>query len=54
MNINTSIVDQRIIGIIEDCPELLPDGEENKKKSSAFVLLCMFTALELNLEEAAE
>ena len=54
MNINASIVDQRIIGIIEDRPELLPDGDENKKKSSAFVLLCMSTALELNLEEAAE
>ncbi|MEA3416302.1 MAG: AIPR family protein [Thermodesulfobacteriota bacterium] len=54
MNINVSIVDQRITGIIEDHPELLPDGDENKKKSSAFVLLCMSTALELNLEEAAE
>ena len=54
MNINASIVDQRIIGIIEDRPELLPDGDENKKKSSAFVLLCMSAALELNLEEAAE
>lgn len=54
MNINASIVDQRITGIIEDHPELLPDGDENKKKSSAFVLLCMSTALELNLVEAAE
>ena len=54
MNINASIVDQRITGIIEDHPELLPDGDENKKKSSAFVLLCMSAALELNLEEAAE
>ena len=54
MNINASIVDQRITGIIENHPELLPDRDENKKKSSAFVLLCMFTALELNLEEAAE
>lgn len=54
MNINASIVDQRITGIIEDHPELLPDGDENKKKSSAFVLLCMSTALGLNLEEAAE
>jgi len=54
MNINASIVDQRIIGIIEDHPEWLPDGDENKKKSSAFVLLCISTALELNLEEAAE
>jgi len=54
MNINASIVDQRITGIIDDHPEWLPDGDENKKKSSAFVLLCISTALELNLEEAAE
>lgn len=54
MNINASIVDQRITGIIEDHSEWLPDGDENKKKSSAFVLLCISTALELNLEEAAE
>ena len=31
MNINASIVDQRITGIIEDYPEWLPDGDENKK-----------------------
>lgn len=54
MDINASIVDQRINGIIEDKPELIPAGDENKKKSSAFVLLCMSTALELNLEEAVE
>jgi hypothetical protein len=54
MDINGSIVDQRITGIIEDHPALLPDGDENKKKSSAFVLLCMSTALGLDLEEAAE
>lgn len=54
MDINASIVDQRIAGIIEDHSEWLPDGDENKKKSSAFVLLCMSAALELNLEEAAE
>ncbi len=54
MNINASIIDQRIRGIIEDHADLLPDGDENKKKSSAFVLLCMSAALELTLEEAAE
>ncbi|MBW2709432.1 MAG: abortive phage resistance protein, partial [Deltaproteobacteria bacterium] len=54
MNINASIVDQRITGIIEDHPEFLPDGDVNKKKSSAFVLLCMSAALELTLEESAE
>ncbi len=54
MNLNASIIDQRITGIIENHDDLLPDGDENKKKSSAFVLLCMSTALELTLEEAAE
>ncbi len=54
MNINASIVDQRITGIIEDHPEFLPDGDVNRKKSSAFVLLCMSAALELTLEESAE
>ena len=54
MNINVSIVDQRITGIVEEHPEWLPKGDINKKKSAAFVLLCMSTALELTLEEAAE
>ena len=54
MNINVSIIDQRISGIIENHYKLLPDGDENKKKSAAFVLLCMSAALELTLEEASE
>ena len=55
MNINASIVDQRIVGIIEDHSDWLPVGNDiNKKKSAAFVLLCMSTALEFTLEEAAE
>lgn len=55
MNINASIVDQRIVGIIEDHADWLPIGKDiNKKKSAAFVLLCMSTALEFTLDEAAE
>jgi len=54
MNINASIVDQRICGIVETHADLLPDGDENKKKASAFVLLCISSAMELTLEEAAE
>ena len=55
MNINASIVDQRIVGIIEDHADWLPVGKDiNKKKSAAFVLLCMSTALEFTLDEAAE
>ena len=53
-NINASIVDQRIAGIVEAHPEWFPWGDENMRKSAAFVLLCMSTALELPLEECAE
>lgn len=55
MNINASIIDQRISGIIDEHDEWLPRGSDtNKKKSAAFVLLCMSTCLELTLEEASE
>jgi len=55
MNINASIIDQRITGIIEDHPEWLTEGNDlDKKKSAAFVLLCMATALDITLEESAE
>lgn len=55
MDINASIIHQRIVGIVEDHPEWLPDDADlNKKKSAAFVLLCMATCLDLPLEDAAE
>lgn len=55
MNINASIIDQRISGIIDDHPEWLPEGNDaDKKKSVAFVLLCMSTTLDMSLVEAAE
>lgn len=55
MNINASIIDQRITGIVEDHPEWLPPGNDvNKKRSAAFVLLCMSTCLDIIPEEAAE
>lgn len=55
MNINASIIDQRITGIIEDHPEWLPEGDDpNRKKSAAFVLFCMMTTLDITLEESAE
>jgi hypothetical protein len=42
-----------IFDIVEDHPEWLPDGSDmNKKKSAAFVLLCISTCLEMPLEEA--
>lgn len=55
MNINASIIDQRVTGIVEDHPDCLPKSNDlNKKKSVAFVLLCISTCLEIHLEEAAE
>ncbi len=55
MNINASIIDQRVTGIVEEHSEWLPAGTDiNKKKSAAFVLLCISTCLELSLAEAAE
>lgn len=55
MNINASIIDQRVTGIVEDHPEWLPESSNiNNKKSAAFVLLCLSTCLEMPLGEAAE
>lgn len=55
MNINASIVDQRLTGILTDHDNLLPAKlNEVKKRSLAFVLLCIATMLDIPLEEAAE
>jgi len=54
MNINASIIDQRVTAIVEDHPDWLPKGDINKQKSAAFVLLCMSVCLDITLEEAAE
>ena len=55
MNINASIVDQRLSGIIETHPEWLPwPRDADKRKSAAFVVLCMSTALDLDLEDCAD
>ena len=54
MNINASIIDQRVAGILESHPEWFPWSDEGKRKSAAFVLLCMSTALDLPLEECVE
>ena len=54
MNINASIIDQRVEGILESHPEWFPWSDEGKGKSAAFVLLCMSTALDLPLEECVE
>lgn len=55
MNINASIIDQRISGIVENHSGWLPEGGDvNKKRSAAFVLLCMSSCLDLPLEEVAD
>ena len=55
MDINASIIDQRLDGIVSANSELLPAGNDpQKKKSAAFVLLSAATALGIPLEEAAE
>ena len=51
MNVNASIVDLRIQGIIDANPDWFPWGDDNKRKSAAFVLLCMATALDEPIEE---
>ena len=50
-NINASIVDLRVTGIVEAHPEWFPWPDENKRKSAAFVVLCMSTALDLPLDD---
>jgi len=54
MNINASIIDQRVTGIVEDSSQWLPAGDPGRQKSAAFVLLCIATCLEMSLEEASE
>lgn len=55
MNINASIVDQRLTGLVAEHTRLLPEGlTEERQRSVAFVLLCIATMLDVPLDEAAE
>ena len=55
MDVNASLIDQRVLGIVNDHADWLPQGNDlNRKKSAAFVLLCMSTWLDLTLEESAD
>ena len=55
MNINASIVDQRLSGIMTDHASLLPPGlDDVQRRSLSFVLLSIATMLDIPLEEAAE
>jgi len=54
MDINASLVDQQVKGLLSDRQDLFPAGnDENKRKSAAFVALCMKTALDISIDEAA-
>ncbi|WP_019895092.1 AIPR family protein [Hydrogenovibrio halophilus] len=57
MNINASIVDQRLEGLVEDHKDALTElvgPDAIRQKSLAFVLLSVMTSLELAAEEAFE
>ena len=54
MNVQAAIVDQRLTGILEQNPDWFPWPDENKRRSAAFVLLCMSTSLDLPLDECAD
>ena len=52
MDINASIIDQQLSGILEKHSAGLPFGkDENKKRSAAFVLLCMANCLDIAIGE---
>lgn len=53
MDINASIIDQRVRGIVESSGERL-QGDEDKRRSAAFVLLCVKTVLDFDDDEAFE
>ena len=55
MNINASLIDQRITGITESWPEWFAGyNDTDKKRSAAFTLLCVSIYFNLSLEEALE
>ncbi len=55
VNINASIVDQRLTGILEKHAAVIPKGlDATTRRSFAFVLLCVMTALDLPIDEAIE
>lgn len=54
MDINASIIDQQLTGLLEKHSDWLPKGEANKQRSTAFVLLCMANCLDIPLEDTVE
>lgn len=54
MDINASIIDQQLTGLLEKHSDWLPAWDANKQRSSAFVLLCMANCLDIPLEDAVD
>lgn len=54
MDINASIIDQQLTGLLEKHSDWLPAGDANKQRSAAFVLLCMANCLDIPVEDAVE
>ena len=55
MNLNASIIDHRVTGLIESRPEWFADSADlDRRKSTAFVLLCMSTYLGISLDESVD
>ncbi len=55
MNLNASIIDHRVTGLIESRPEWFADSADpNRRKAAAFVLLCTSTYLGISLDESAD
>ena len=55
MNVNASIIDHRVTGLIESHPEWFADSADlNRRKSTSFVLLCMSSYLGIAPEESVE
>lgn len=52
MDINASIIDQQLTGILEKHSDWLPVGDANMQRSAAFILLCMANCLDIPLEDA--
>lgn len=54
MDINASIVDQQLTGILSNHPEWFPMPADEHKRATAFVLLCIAAYLDISLDEAQE
>ena len=54
MDINASIIDQQLTGLLEKHADWMPTGDDNMRRSAAFVLLCMANCLEIPLEDCVE